>query len=52
MKSFEEAKNAGLEGAKNIARILNPYFENIYSKNDTRELATNAHINLFEGIII
>ena len=29
MKSFEEAKNAGLEGAKNIAKILNPYFENI-----------------------
>ena len=51
MQSFEEAKNAGLEGAKNIARTLKPYFENIYSKNDTRELATNGHINLFEGII-
>ena len=29
MQSFEEAKNAGLEGAKNIARILKPYFEKI-----------------------
>ena len=29
IQSFKEAKNAALEEAKNVARILNPYFENI-----------------------